>query len=107
MTSIPDRWVVVKISSEHGTGYKVLGSWYGGYAYGNAWRMNSGITRVEKTDHSFLFYGNSGSCYECGFNNYGMHLESSGVVDQLRQMPNVIVDILPMETEWETIDYET
>jgi hypothetical protein len=82
----PDRWVVLKIfSSSDGTFYKVLGSWYGGYLYGNSWRMNSGIQRVEKTEDAFLFYGFSGSCYECRINDYGMHLESSGVVNQMQK----------------------
>ena len=45
----PDRWVVLKILSvSDGTFYKVLGSWYGGYANGNFWRLNSGIQRVVK-----------------------------------------------------------
>ena len=105
MNTIPDKWTVVKITSPQGTVYKVLGSWYGGYLYGNSWRMNSGITKVEKTEHSFLFYGHSGSCYECGFINYGMHMESSGIVEQLRKMPDVTVEVLPQETEWEKIDY--
>ncbi len=107
MNTTPDKWVVVKIVSEHGTVYKVLGSWYGGYLYGNSWRMNSGITRVEKTEHAFLFYGHSGSCYKCGFNNYGIHLESSGVVTQLSKMPNVTAEVLSDQTDWETIDYAT
>jgi hypothetical protein len=106
MNTTPDKWVVVKITSDQGTIYKVLGSWYGGYLYGNSWRMNSGITQVEKTDDTFLFHGISGSCYECGFNNYGTHLESSGVITQLKNMSKVTVEILDKNTDWDTIDYE-
>ncbi len=106
MNTTPDKWVVVKIVSEHGTIYKVLGSWYGGYLCGNSWRMNSGITRVEKTENTFLFHGYSGSCYECGFNNYGMHMQSSGILDQLSKMNNVTAEVLPKETEWSNLQYE-
>lgn len=102
----PDEWVVLKIlSASDGTFYKVLGSWYGGYLHGNSWRLNSGIERVEKTEDSFLFYGFSGSCYECGFNNYGMHLESSGIVEQLKQgRGDIVVEVLPKETDWLTLE---
>lgn len=105
----PDKWVVLKIfSSSDGTFYKVLGSWYGGYLYGDSWRLNSGIQRVEKTENAFLFYGFSGSCYECGFNNYGMHLESSGVVNQLHMLQkgreDITVEVLPQETDWLTLE---
>ena len=98
----PDKWVVLKIlSASDGTFYKVLGSWYGGYLYGNSWRLNSGIERVEKTENAFLFYGFSGSCYECGFNNYGMHLESSGVVEELKKgRGDIVVEVLPHDTDW-------
>ena len=107
MNTIPDKWAVVKIVSPQGTVYKVIGSWYGGYLYGNSWRMNSGITRVELSNGRILFYGYSGSCYECYPTNYGMHLESSGIVEQLGKMTDVTVDVLPLETEWDKIDYGT
>ena len=102
----PDRWVVLKIFSvSDGTFYRVLGSWYGGYLYGDSWRLNSGIKRVEKTEDSFLFYGVSGSCYECRINNYGMHLESSGVVEQLKNARgDIVVEVLPQETDWLTLE---
>ena len=104
----PDRWVVLKIFSvSDGTfWYKVLGSWYGGYLHGNSWRLNSGIERVVKASKdTFLFYGVSGSCYECRINNYGMHLESSGVVEELKKLrPNIVVEVLPEKTDWLTLE---
>ena len=103
----PDRWVVLKILSvSDGTFYKVLGSWYGGYANGNFWRLNSGIQRVVKASKdTFLFYGFSGSCYKCGINNYGMHLESSGVVEELKKgRADIIVEVLPHDTDWLTLE---
>ena len=103
----PDRWVVLKILSvSDGTFYKVLGSWYGGYANGNFWRLNSGIQRVVKASKdTFLFYGVSGSCYECRINNYGMHLESTSVVNQIKQgRADIIVEVLPHDTDWLTLE---
>jgi hypothetical protein len=63
--------------------------------------LNSGIQRVEKTEDAFLFYGFSGSCYECRINDYGMHLESSGVVNQMQKgRADITVEVLPQETDW-------
>ena len=103
----PDRWVVLKILSvSDGTFYKVLGSWYGGYLHGNSWRLNSGIERVVKaSEDTFFFYGFSGSCYECRINNYGMHLESSGVVEELKKgRGDIVVEVLPEKTDWLTLE---
>lgn len=105
MKTTPDKWAVINITSEAGTIFKVLGSWYGGYLYGNSWRMNSGIVKVEKTENSLLFYGQSGSCYECFLNNYGIHSESSGVVSQLNAMAGVTATVLDCDTDWQSIDY--
>jgi hypothetical protein len=103
MYTTPDKWVVVKISSAEGMIYKVLGSWYGGFAYGNSWRMNSGICKVEQQDGDYLFHGYSGSCYRTHPNNYGMHLESSGILKQLQQSPDHTVELMPADTDWTTI----
>lgn len=103
----PDRWVVLKILSvSDGTFYKVLGSWYGGYSNGNFWRLNSGIQRVVKAaKDTFLFYGVSGSCYECRINNYGMHPESASIVNQMKQgRADIIVEVLPHDTDWLTLE---
>ena len=103
----PDEWVVLKIFSvSDGTFYKVLGSWYGGYLHGNSWRLNSGIERVVKASKdTFLFYGVSGSCYECRIYNYGMHLESTSVVNQIKQgRADIIVEVLPHDTDWLTLE---
>ena len=51
---IPDKWEVVKIpldNNEHI--YKVFGTWYGGYAASDYWRLSSGIVEVVEHD---LFY---------------------------------------------------
>lgn len=75
----PDRWVIIEIINPADTVktseklYKVFGGWYGGYAYGDSWRMNSGITKVEKDGaNHFLFHGYSGSVYRCRVDAFGM-----------------------------------
>ena len=99
--TMPDKWVVIKLSSADAPPiYKVLGSWYGGYLHGNSWRMNSGINKVEKIEDAFLFYGFSGSCYECGFNNYGMHMDAGGVLESLKKSPHHTVEVMPEDFNW-------
>lgn len=65
----PHAWVIVKIQKlseiEKPALYKVLCGEYGGYAYGDSWRLNSGVDQFEETVESFLFHGRSGSCYDC------------------------------------------
>lgn len=69
----PEEWILVKLISEDGSiGYKVFGSWRGGYVDGDFWRMNSGITRMEQDDTHYYFHGASGSMYACNKMTYGI-----------------------------------
>lgn len=68
----PDRWVVVEMNSEHGKIRKILGSWYGGYAGSDSWRMNSGITEVIDQGQHYDVVGYSGSVYKCYKGSEGM-----------------------------------
>lgn len=58
----PDSWKIVMIESEeYGRIYKVLASWYGGFARGDSWKLSSGIEGVQITEgeHSELRGRNS------------------------------------------------
>lgn len=57
----PDGYAFLRIKGEF---YKVFGSWSGSYLHGDRWRVNSGITKVEKTDDGYLIHGHSGSVYK-------------------------------------------
>lgn len=63
----PDYWKLVKITSDSGTVYKVLGHWIGGYTHGDSWRLNSGIESIafDKTANMYVVHGYSGSVYNC------------------------------------------
>lgn len=60
----PDSWVIVKINSST-PHYRVVGGWNGSYAYGNSWRINSGIKSVsfDKKTGIYSLHGFSGSVY--------------------------------------------
>lgn len=77
----PDRWVVIEINSEkHGKIRKVFAGWYGGFTSGDAWKLNSGITKVEQDGNFWRFTGESGSVYECHKDMHGMSGYMGGVL---------------------------
>ena len=51
--------------------FKVFGTWDSSYTEGPAWRLNSGIDRVEEDSECYYFHGHSGSTYVCRKNSYG------------------------------------
>jgi hypothetical protein len=62
----PEGFAFLKIadpSEPEGFIYKVIGSWSGGYLYGESWRMNSGIESVEDKNTHLHVHGHSGSIY--------------------------------------------
>jgi hypothetical protein len=96
----PDNWVVLKITYKTETVYKVLAGWSGGYLDGDSWRMNSGITKVEKGSTTWKFYGSSGSCYECGMHNYGLRMNNAGIYSQLKDKFGDDIEMMPEDTDW-------
>jgi hypothetical protein len=107
----PDRWVVLKLP----VGYKVLGGWAGGYLDGSSWRLNSGITRVEKKldwkdDEYFVFYGHTGSEYWCHPEMYGFLPVSAGVYAEMTENnlddSELVVEVMPADTDWMNMKWE-
>lgn len=106
----PDKWVVVKITGvEDNPVYKVFACWYGGYARGDSWKMNSGITKATLEGNVYSFEGSSGSVYQCHKDCYGMNFYGSGVLDnfiQKAKQNDVIIEILPEDSKWLEVKYE-
>jgi len=67
----PEEWCFVEIkgSDPH---LRVFGSWRGGYTTSDSWRLNSGITAVDKEGEYWIFYGSTGSEYRCHEDFYGI-----------------------------------
>ena len=61
----PLNWVVLKIENDETVFYKVLGIFQN-----DAWRVNSGIVKVEEDAEHYYFYGYSKSLYVCKKNLY-------------------------------------
>lgn len=100
----PDNWIVIKLKGDD-PHYRVLAGWSGGYLSGDSWRMNSGITRVEKGSSTWKFYGSSGSCYECGFHNYTLRMNNAGIWAKLQELHGDKVEMMPEDTDWSSVDW--
>jgi hypothetical protein len=87
----PDKWVILKVSSNNETALKVLAGWSGSYLDGQSWKINSGITKYEIEGDYFLFYGYSGSVYKCHKNMYGTNMIMCGIISQVEDNPDVKV----------------
>jgi hypothetical protein len=103
---LPDNWVVLKITHEGKTLYKVLAGWMGGYLDGDSWRMNSGITKAKIGGNNVIFYGSSGSCYVCRKGVYRLSMATSGVYNELKERFGDAVQLMSEDTEWMDLDYE-
>jgi hypothetical protein len=105
MSQRPDKWVVLKITKDEETNYKVFATWFGGYLDGDRWKLNSGITNVNKMGDYLMFYGYSGSCYECAPPEYayGTNSYTQGVLDNLIERAKEIdgvIEVMPKDTDW-------
>ena len=96
----PDRWVMLEIT---GLGSepirKIFAGWYGGFASGDSWKLNSGVTsiRVDDSGH-YEFDGQSGSTYHCHVNTHGMSSYMFSVLASWRKMyPSVDIKEIDLE----------
>lgn len=80
---IPHRWMIIKIDRPNDPHYRVFGSWFGGYLHGDSWRMNSGITKIEKDGDEILFHGATGSVYRCHKDSYGANSYGYSVIESM------------------------
>lgn len=105
----PDKWLIVKLTTNDKSHYRVFASWYGGYGGSDSWQLNSGITNVVDTDGCYHFIGSSGSIYICNKSTYGISSYANGVLRRLISNAleqNTIIEILPNETNILELNYE-
>ena len=102
---IPDRWVVVKITTDKEPIYKVFACWYGGYVGSDSWQMNSGIVKVELVDKYYEFHGYSGSVYHCHKNSYGTNGYGGSVLQNFIDKADYKIEIMPENTNWRELNY--
>ena len=100
----PDNWVVIKLKGDD-PHYRVLAGWSGGYATGDSWRMNSGITKVTEDDSAYHFSGSSGSTYHCGKQSYALRMNNAYVWNRLQELHDDKVELMPEDTDWMAMDW--
>ena len=105
----PDNWVVLKLKAGKGAYpvYKVLAGWSGGYLHGDAWRINSGISKVTENGDYLEFWGHSGSCYVCHKDSYRLTMANSGVYNKLKEQQQFDgqVQLIPEDTDWMNVKW--
>lgn len=109
MNYYPDGWVVVKITNKETSKhhYRVFTCWYGGFAKGDSWRLNSGITKVTKEGKVYGFEGSSGSVYYCHEDNYRLNMYGRGVLDKMIQDAiEVTIEEMKEESDWLNLNYD-
>jgi hypothetical protein len=100
----PDNWVVIKVKGKD-PHYRVLAGFSGGYLYGDSWRMNSGITKIEEDNKAYYFSGSSGSTYRCGKQSYGLRMNNAYAWEDLSNRYGDMVEMLPEDTDWMEIEW--
>ena len=93
-----DNWVIIRLNCEKPY-YKLLTGTSGGYLDGDSWRMNSGITEIEKEGDYYLVKGVSGSVYRCHKNSYRLRMNNAQIWTGLKERNGAMVDMLD-EDEW-------
>lgn len=103
----PDKWAVIKITTQEEILYKVVASFFGGYAHGDSWKINSGIVSVEETETHYDFTGYSGSTYRCCKGSYGFSMLTASVLKSLEEsLPySMTFEILPEDADFACLGY--
>lgn len=85
---VPDKWVVIEITTPDYTIRKVLASYWGSYLDSDSWRVSSGITKVVPVKDHYIFHNESGSTYECFKYRQGMSAYTASVFESwVRELP--------------------
>lgn len=85
------NWVILEITYEEETYYKVLGQVDVGY---NGWRINSGITKVEENGNEYQFHGISGSIYYCPKDSEELSGATDHIYNKMAKHPDSAVRIV-------------
>lgn len=92
----PDRWVVLRVKMEDDSKIlKVFGTWSGSYLYGDSWRLNSGVEKVESVGDYWYVTSHSGALYKLHKECYGIAGASNyNVLASLEEKFSDILEVL-------------
>lgn len=94
MEYTPDKWVIIKITHEHVSSFKILAGWNGSYLEGERYRVSSGIHQVEEVKGAAIIHNYSGSKYYCYPGTEGMTSYSKTVFDHYKTLEGVKVEVI-------------
>jgi hypothetical protein len=101
ISETPEKWVILKLPNNY---YKVFGTWAGGYLYGDRYRLNSGISKVEQDENFYYFIGFSGSCYKCHKKGYGTATSYGLVVlNTIIEQGNGQIELMEDADDWTNV----
>jgi len=101
MTYTPDNWVIIKFPDH----YRILAGWSGGYATGDSWRMNSGITEYTQDGDYHCFKGSSGSVYMCHKNSYCLRKNNAYMWEELQRLNGDKLQLVLERKDWYNMDW--
>ena len=92
MTYTPSGYAIIRsVVPEEPSGYlyKIIGSWDGSFTEGAAWRINSGITSIERDGEMLNIHGYSGSIYHVPVVEIRLNTYTLGILrESLDNSPN-------------------
>jgi len=101
ISETPEKWVILKLPNNY---YKVFGTWASGYLYGDRYRLNSGISKVEQDENFYYFIGFSGSCYKCHKKGYGTATSYGLVVlNTIIEQGNGQIELMEDADDWTNV----
>ena len=107
---VPDKWLIIKITDQNGGYYyRVFGSWYGGWAGSDSWKLNSGITKATIEGYVYAFEGSSGSVYQCHKETYGTNMYGNLVLQNMIENAknnSITIEVLSEDTNFLELNYE-
>ncbi len=103
-TYLPICWVLIKVTEEEGTHYRVLAGFEEKLKHGDDWRISKDIIRVEGDKETYTFHCSSGSCYICKKKEYDLSSQIHHVSRSLLDQKGHKCEIMKDNRDW--LNYE-
>jgi len=97
---LPDCWVLIKVTKEQGSHYRVLAGFNEKPRNSDDWRISNDITSIDCIDNVYHFNCSSGSLYMCRKSEYNLTKKIDHVWKALQsQKPNE-VELMKSHPNW-------
>lgn len=86
----PDSWVIVELQTADSKHHRVLSGWVGGWAKSDAWKLSSGIERIEDMGNTWHIFNMSGSVYVCNKHRERFSMLTRSIYNQYQQQNSAL-----------------